>query len=198
VATVGTNSFTLTSHDGTTVTVDVSPSTTYADPAVSSASLADVKVGTHVAVFGTDNANTVAATKVAIGDGHGPGAPGGPGGSGPRGGTPPATFGTVASVGSNTFTVTAHDGTTVTVDVSSSTTYREFGVTSASIADVKVGTQVAVFGTETGNTVTATTVGIGAPHGTQTGPGHGHGPFPWSGNPGATPSTGNSGTSVTG
>ena len=33
------------------------------------------------------------------------------------GGTPPAAFGTVASVGTNTFTLTTHDGTTVTVDV---------------------------------------------------------------------------------
>ena len=39
---------------------------------MTSPSLADVKVGAHVAVFGTDAANTVTATKVAIG---GPGGP---------------------------------------------------------------------------------------------------------------------------
>ena len=93
---------------------------------MTSPSLADVKVGAHVAVFGTDSANTVTATKVAIGTAPVP-APA----AGPRVATAvrrrprrPA-FGTVATVGTNTFTLTTHDGTTVTVDVSSSTTYRE-------------------------------------------------------------------------
>ena len=90
VASVGTDTFTLTAHDGTKVTVDVTSSTTYADPSVTSASFADVKVGDHVAVFGTDTSNTVAATKVAIG---GPGGPGGPGGGRGFGGGPGASGG---------------------------------------------------------------------------------------------------------
>ena len=98
------------------------------------------------------------------------------------GGTPPAAFGTVATVGANTFTLTTHDGTKVTVDVNSSTTYMEFGVTAPTVADVKVGTQVVVFGTDTSNTVAATKVGIGGPHGTDggaggSGDGDGHGPM---------------------
>ncbi len=166
VASVGTDSFTLTARDGTTVTVDVGSSTTYLDHDVTSPSLADVKVGDHVAVFGTDSAGTVTATKVAIGgpggmgghDGHdGRGGPSGPGG---MGGTPPAAMGTVASVGSDSFTLTTRDGTTVTVDVSSSTSYLKFGSTSAALGDVTVGAHVAVFGTDTANTVTATKVGI--------------------------------------
>jgi len=185
VATVGTDTFTLTTHDGTTVRVHVGSTTTYVDGAVASPSLADVTVGARVAVFGTDTANTVTATKVAIGD------PGGPGGAGGRdghgvGGTPPAAFGTVATVGTDTFTLTTHDGTTVTVDVNSSTSYLEFGVTSATIADVKAGTQVAVFGTDTANTVTATKVGIGGPRGAAggtDGPGHGDGDGPMGGMP---------------
>ena len=160
VTSVGSNTFALTTHDGTTVTVDVSSSTTYVDPAVTSLVL-DVKVGDHVAVFGTDTSDTVTATKVAIGgpDGHGGPRPGGHDGFG---GTPPAAFGTVKSVGSNTFTLTTHDGTTVTVDVSSSTTYVESGARHRS-PTVKVGDHVAVFGTDTSDTVTATKVAIGGP-----------------------------------
>ena len=190
VASVGTNTFTLTGHDGTTVTVDVSTTTTtYVDPAVTSPSLADVKVGAHVAVFGTDSANTVTATKVAIG---GPGGMGGPGGHDGFGGTPPAAVGTVASVGTNSFTLTTRSGTTVTVDVSSTTTYRDVGVTSASIADVKVGNKVAVFGTESGSTVTATSVGIGTLPGGPGGAGDADGDGPM----GQAPSSG-SGSSST-
>jgi len=188
VASVGTNTFTLTGRDGTTVTVDVGSTTTYVDPAVTSPSLADVKVGAHVAVFGTDSSNTVTATKVAIGG------PGGPGGRPGFGGTPPAAVGTVASVGTNTFTLTGRDGTTVTVDVGSTTTYREVGVTSATIADVKVGSHVAVFGTESGSTVTATSVGIGMPGGPggPGGPGDGDGDGPM----GPAPSTGTGSSST--
>ena len=146
VASIGTNSFTVTTHDGTKVTVNVTGTTTYLDSAVTTPSLADVKVGDRVAVFGTDSADTVTATKVAVrgpdGDGDG-----GPGGHRGFGGTPPAAFGTVTSVGANTFTLTSPVGAKVTVDVGSSTTYMEFGKTSASIADVTVGAHVAVFGT---------------------------------------------------
>ena len=163
---MGSDTFTLTTHDGTTVTVDVSSSTTYLDPAVSSPTFASVNVGDHVAVFGTDASNTVIATKVAIG---GPGASGGhgrPGGFGDHdgfGGTPPAASGIVKTVGSDTFTLTTHDGTTVTVDVSSSTTYLDPSVTSPTSATIKVGDHVAVFGTDTSNTVIATKVAIGGP-----------------------------------
>ena len=165
VKSVGSNTFALTTHDGTTVTVDVSSSTTYADPSVSSASFSTVKVGDHVAVFGTDTSDTVTATKVAIGGPDGHGGSGGPGGHDGFGGNPPAAFGTVTSVGSNTFALTTHDGTTVTVDVSSSTTYLDPSVSSPTFSTVKVGDHVAVFGTDTSNTVTATKVAIGGPDG---------------------------------
>ena len=194
VASIGTDTFTLTSRDGTKVTVDVSATTTYVDPSVTSPTFSDVKMGDHVAVFGTDTSNTVTATKVAIGgpggtsDHRGPGGPGGPGG------TRPAAFGTVASVGTDTFTLTSPDGTKVTVDVGSSTSYMDFGKTSASIADVTVGAHVVVFGTDTNNTVAATKVGIGSPTG---GPGGMHGsagPGGWS----PASSTGTSSSNSTG
>jgi hypothetical protein len=73
----------------------------------------------------------------------------------------PAVFGTVATVGVNTFTVTTHEGSSVVVDVTTATTYRDRDVSSASFANVKAGEMVAVFGTKTSNTVSATSVGIG-------------------------------------
>ena len=150
-----TSTFTVTTHDNTTVTVDVTGTTTYLDPATTSPTFADVKVGENVAVFGTDTSNTVAATKVAIGS------VGGPGGRHGFGGTPPAAVGTVASVGANTFTLTTPDKTTVTVDVTGTTTYQDPGVTSPSFTSLKAGDHVAVFGTDTNNTVAATQVCIG-------------------------------------
>src|SRR6202521_123021 len=100
VASVGTGTFTLTTQDNTTVTVNVGTTTTYRDSGVTTPTIANVTVGEHVAVFGTDTSNVVTATSVAIGDPPG----GGPGGHGP-GGSPPAAVGTVASVGTGTFTL---------------------------------------------------------------------------------------------
>jgi hypothetical protein len=53
----------------------------------------------------------------------------------------------------------------VTVDVTSSTTYNDQGVTSPTLANVTVGETVAAFGTEASGTVTATSVDIGTPGG---------------------------------
>ena len=183
VASVGADTFTLSTIDGTKVTVDVSGTTTYTDPGVTTPSFTDVKVGDHVAVFGSDSSNTVTATKVALGGPEGDG-PGGFGGHRAFGGTPPAAVGTVASVGTNRFVVTSPDGTKVTVDVGSSTSYMEFGKTSASIADVTVGAHVGVFGTDANNTVTATKVGIANPTAGQGGPGRPGGPWGPGGNRG--------------
>ena len=182
VTTVGTSSFTIKTKDGSTVTVDVSGSTTYRDRGVSSPTLANVTVGETVAAFGTETSNTVTATSVAIG------APGGPG---DHGGSPPAAVGTVTTVGTSSFTIKTKDGSTVTVDVSGSTTYRDRGVSSPTLANVTVGETVAAFGTETSNTVTATSVAIGEPggpggYGGYGGPG-GHGGPGGPGGPGGAP-----------
>ena len=206
VATVGTDSFTITTRDNVTVTVTVTPSTTYLDPAVTSPTFATVKVGDHVAAFGTDTSNTVAATKVAIGPVGGPGGPGGPGGRHSSGRTPPTAVGTVASVGANTFTVTTSNKSTVTVTVTGSTTYRDPGVTSPSFTNLKAGDHVAVFGTDTDNTVAATQVCIGGSAvppgpGGMGDPGDFGGPGgPGDGSPhafGGTPMTGSSAGSTT-
>jgi hypothetical protein len=201
VKSVGANTFTLTEQDGTVVTVNVGSTTSYLDPGVTSPSLANVTVGEHVAVFGTDTSDVVAATRVAIGTppAGGKGGPGGPGGKGAppgTGGSPPAAFGTVQSVGANTFTLTEQDGTVVTVNVGSGTSYFDEGVTSPSLANVTVGQHVAVFGTDSANVVTATQVAIGTPPaGGKGGPGGQGGPPGMGGTPPSTSSSASSSAS---
>jgi hypothetical protein len=68
---------------------------------------------------------------------------------------------TVVDAASNTFTVKESSGTTVTVKVNSTTKYLDPGVSSASLADVVVGKDVAVIGTTSSGIVTATRVIIG-------------------------------------
>ena len=198
VKSVGDGTFTITAQDGTSVTVNVSSATTYMDQGVTSASIANVTVGEHVAVFGTDTSDTVAATSVAIGTPPAGGKGGPIGAPDGKGGTPPAAVGTVKSVGDGTFTITAQDGTSVTVNVSSATTYMDQGVTSASIANVTVGEHVAVFGTDTSNTVAATSVAIGTPPaGGKGGPiGASSGSPGGLRGPGGTPAASSSGSSV--
>jgi hypothetical protein len=162
------DSFTVKGHDGTTVTVDVSSSTTYKDQGVASPSFANVTTGEMVSVEGTTASGVVTASSVFIGFG------GGLFGHG----TPPAAAGTVESVtagsGStpDSFTVKGHDGTTVTVDVSSSTTYKDQGVASPSFANVTTGEMVSVEGTTASGVVTASSVFIGFAGGM--GRNHGH------------------------
>jgi len=67
--------------------------------------------------------------------------------------------GTVSGVGPGRFTVTDRSGQAVTVDEQSSTTYVD-GVTRAGSSAVVTGARVAVQGTRTGNTVTATRVTV--------------------------------------
>ena len=78
--------------------------------------------------------------------------------------TPPTAAGKVASVDTTTgdsFTLTEHNGTVVTVDVGSTTTYRDGKVTAPTFANVKVGEMVSVQGTTASGKVTATSVFIG-------------------------------------
>ncbi|MDA8275399.1 MAG: hypothetical protein M0029_08475 [Actinomycetota bacterium] len=90
-----------------------------------------------------------------------PGLPPRPGAGGPHG--RPAAVGTVKSAGASSFVLTTRSGTEVTVDVTAQTTYRDPKVTSPSLADVTPGAHVAVLGTTSSSTVTATTVLVGLP-----------------------------------
>jgi hypothetical protein len=108
----------------------------------------------------TGSANTSKTSAAGTLAGHRPGHRG-PGGLSGSHGTPPAAAGTVESVGTGTFTVKGRDGTTVIVDVTSSTTYKDHRVTSANFANVTTGEMVSVDGTTTSGVVTASSVTVG-------------------------------------
>jgi hypothetical protein len=100
--------------------------------------------------------------------------PAAPCGQQPFDGARPIAVGTVRTIGDSSFTMTAQDGTTVTVQVDRSTMYLDPGVTSPTFASVTVGEQVAVFGTEASDSLTATRVAVGTPPaGGRGGPGGG-------------------------
>lgn len=75
----------------------------------------------------------------------------------------PTAAGTVKWVGDGSFAVTTRDGTTVTVLVDTTTDYFGAGVPSPTMANVKVGEHIAVFGTDRSALVTADRVAIGRP-----------------------------------
>jgi len=114
VSGVGPTGFDLTTAKGTVFTVDVPVSTTVREPGVRDASLADVVDGEEVVVTGAMDGSDLEATSVTI---------------------PSASLaGTVLSVGSGSFTLTATSsdllplrGGPVIVDVSGTTRYREPG-----------------------------------------------------------------------
>ena len=140
VASLGTGSFTLT-QGVATITVDVAPTTTYTDAAVSAASVATLAVGSRVAVQGTlASTNLVDASAVRILQAR------------------PLVRGKVASLGTGSFTLT-RGVATITVDVAPTTTYTDAAVSAASFATLAVGTRVAVLGSLTGaNQVEASAV----------------------------------------
>jgi hypothetical protein len=131
VTAVTGNGFTLSKRDGTTWTVTVSNSTTYTVGALNrkAGTKADVKVGSEVAVQGTQGTgNTLSAITVHV--------------------RAPTVAGQVTAKSGNTITVRRGDGTTATIHVSSSTTYRVRGATNASLANITVGMGILAEGTQ--------------------------------------------------
>ncbi len=152
-------SFVLDAFHGTTITVDVTSTTSFAEPGVAGPTFADVCVGERAGAVGIVTSGTMAATSVFITP---PSAP-----------KPHAVFGTVASVNgidtsgacgttgsAGAFVLSAFHGTAVTVDVSTITTFFEHGVASPTFADVCVGGHVGAFGIITSGTMAATGVFI--------------------------------------
>jgi len=178
--------FTITDHDGKTFTVNVDPTTTFADQGVASPTFLNVCVGEFVAAKGTFVDPIVTATQVFIAPKHdekkhdekkhG------------DQGRHMGAFGTVASVNGvsdagtcgittgaiGSFAITGHDGTTFTVDVTGTTMFEVPGVTDPTFANVCVGEKVGAKGALTDTTVAATDVFVlgsdGGHHGH-----HGHG-----------------------
>ena len=162
VASLGTGSFMLTigsptlTATATTDTVNVSSTTTYREPGVKPAKAADVLVGDKVRVTGVlASPGTIDATSVFIYQAK--------------------VIGTVATISTNSFTITTTQHATVTVNVSSTnTTYREPGVKSATFADVMVSDKVQVIGAQAGaGIVNAISVKI-SPSAHASKGGHGH------------------------
>ncbi len=136
-------SFTLT-RGAATITVTVSSATTYLDHGVSAPTVANVTAGERVEVFGSvSGTNAVDATKIQVLPAR------------------PVVTGTVASTvspSSESFTLT-RGAATITVTVSSATTYLDHGMSLATVANVTMGEHVAVFGTVSGtNAVDASQV----------------------------------------
>jgi hypothetical protein len=139
--------FTITTFNGQSVAVVVTSSTTYFERGVPGITLDDLSRGELVGVFGTLSDGTETATEIVVCQ--------------PRVSRDYATAGTVqAAPTSSGFTVMTFNGTTVTVDVTGTTTYAEYSVSNPTIADVTPGEFVGVFGTTVGTTVTATEVVI--------------------------------------
>jgi hypothetical protein len=125
---VSGNTITATSTGGQTVTVQVSATTAYTE-AGASASLADVKAGTVIAVRGSyanTSGTTINASGVTI--------------------LLPTQVGVVTNVSGTTLTLTAFDGATHTVTVNASTHYQKAGQ-SATLADISSGMAIVVEGT---------------------------------------------------
>ena len=113
ICTASTNAFTLTTRDGTKVTVAVGTATTYKEVGKTSASITDVPVGAHVDVFGTDVNNSVTATQVGIAGTSGPGRPDGMGGADDSGVSAPFSSSATAPSGSSTSSTGSSSGSTL-------------------------------------------------------------------------------------
>jgi len=127
--TVTTNSGTslgLTTADGWTRTIDTTNVVLTKDG--TTIALADIAVGDRVSIAQTRNADgSYTVTGIAV--------------------LPAMVSGTVATVGTDSFTVTLADGTTQTVNVTATTTWKVQGSTTTGITSLTVGQAVSATGT---------------------------------------------------
>ncbi len=164
VASVSGSTVTVTRRDGSTSKVILTGTTTYRLGGQEATKDA-VVAGAQIVARGTLAADgTLTATSVQVA---------------------PAMFaGTVKEKGAGSLTLTTRDGSTVVVDVSSSTTYKVGGITAPTLADVKVGDLVTATGSRNADgSLSATTVWSRAA-GRFGGPGDGFGPGGFNGGPG--------------
>jgi uncharacterized protein DUF5666 len=138
--------FTITKRDGTTWTVTVSGSTAYTVGRLDrkAGSRADVKVGSEVVVEGTQSSgNALNAIAVHV--------------------TLPTVAGQVTAKTGNTITVRRPDGTSATIRVGSSTSYRVRGVATPTLASITVGMGIVAEGAQRSDgSLDATSVAAGA------------------------------------
>jgi co-chaperonin GroES (HSP10) len=171
VGAVSSNGFTVKAADGSTTNVVVTSSTTYRTGRTTG-SKADVKVGDRVVAQGTKAADgTITATTVEV--------------------APAMVAGDVTARTSTTITVQVAGGTTTAIHVSSATTYRVAGKSSATLADIAVGSHIVAQGTLNADGSLQATDVASMPAGRGWGPGSGsgsgsgmHGPMTFPGFPG--------------
>ena len=139
VASVSGSTVTVTTLDSSTAKVALTGSTTYTlggQAATKDAVVAGVRIAAR-GTLGSDG--TLTASSVEI--------------------QPATAAGTVKEKGSSSLTLTIRDGSTVVVKVTSSTTYEVDGVTTPTLADIKVGEVVMASGTKNADgSLTATAV----------------------------------------
>ncbi|MGH9017860.1 MAG: hypothetical protein ACRDY1_08960 [Acidimicrobiales bacterium] len=153
-------------------TVTVTPSTTFVEPGTTTPSSADGCVGDVIGAVGTVSGSTVTTAKVYVFPPRTPPTPRGTFGpvTAVDGSTAAGTCGPARSAG--TFTVAAWRSAIGNVEVTTSTTFTEPGVSPATFADVCVGEAVGALGTVGRDTVTAAKVYVfpprtpPVPHGT--------------------------------
>ena len=129
----------LKTDDGWTRTITVTPDTKI-EKAGAVAKVGDLKVGDRVALRQKRNADgsySIVALIVPI----------------------PVVAGTVTAIGADSLTLKVRDGSTRTIDLTGSTTFK-LGPADGKKADVKVGSVVVVTGSETGSAFSASTVRI--------------------------------------
>jgi len=147
ITAVTSSNLTLTARDGTKATVKLTSSTTYR-LGKDAASKAVLAVGMRAVATGTRAADgTLTATSVTV--------------------RASRVAGTVAATSGSTITLTARDGSKVTVTVTSSTIYRVAGVEKAALADVTVGMWVVATGVRGGDgsfAASAVNAGKAGPH----------------------------------
>jgi hypothetical protein len=128
VASVSGSTVTVTTRDGSTSKVALTGSTTYTIDGTAATKDA-VVAGVRISATGTlASDGTLTTTSVQI--------------------EPAMVAGTVKEKATSSLTLTTRDGSTVVVKVSSSTTYEVDGITSPTLADVKVGDVVMASGTK--------------------------------------------------
>jgi hypothetical protein len=139
VTALDADSITIKGRDGTKREIATTSATTYRVGS-SAGSRSDVVVGATILAAGTVGANDAfSATSVTV--------------------EPARVMGTVTAKTASTITIERRDGTTVTANVGTSTTYQVAGVSDADLGDVAVGMQIVVSGRDAGtNTINAATV----------------------------------------
>lgn len=127
VTDVSATGFSIKLRDGTTTKVSFSGSTDFF-LGIAAGAKTDLSVGARVAVEGTAGSDsTFAASVVRI--------------------APDVRSGKVTATSSSSITIQVRDGSTVTIHVAASTTFRVLGATTAKLADVTVGMEVMAQGT---------------------------------------------------